>query len=451
MGRRPAGHGPHRRRRSRPTSRRSTSGTATTTTHDGNFNEPDGYIDHFQIVHAGGDQADGDPHQGEDAIWSHRWKAFQDTSHGPAFNKDGGTQIGTHRPVGRGLHDPARERRPVRVRARVRPRPRPAGPLRHRGGRQRRQLVDADGPEPRLRRRATRASAPSPPTSARGTSSSSAGSTTRSCPPAQTARSTSARTSTTAPRRRASSCRSARRQVPTTYGAPAAGTKQWWSGTGDDLDDSMTRLGHAARRAPATLTFQAALEHRGLRHRRRATTRTSRSTTGRASRRSRADRQGGRGQRHRRRPGDLDARDVRPVLATPARRSSCACATAPTARRRATRTPSFEPGLYADQITIKSGSTTVFSDGAETGANGWTPGRVHRRRRVRRRASTTTTTWPPTARTRLVGQVPEDGPVQLRVPADRPDWVEHFPYQNGLLVNYWDTSYSDNNESRAPR
>ena len=28
---------------------------------DGNFNEPDGFIDHFQIVHAGGDEADGDP------------------------------------------------------------------------------------------------------------------------------------------------------------------------------------------------------------------------------------------------------------------------------------------------------------------------------------------------------------------------------------------------------
>ena len=40
---------------------------------DGNFDEPDGYIDRFQIVHAGGDQADGDPIQGEDAIWSHRW------------------------------------------------------------------------------------------------------------------------------------------------------------------------------------------------------------------------------------------------------------------------------------------------------------------------------------------------------------------------------------------
>ena len=30
---------------------------------DGNFNEPDGYIDHFQIVHAGGYQADNHPQQ----------------------------------------------------------------------------------------------------------------------------------------------------------------------------------------------------------------------------------------------------------------------------------------------------------------------------------------------------------------------------------------------------
>ena len=42
---------------------------------DGNFDEPDGFIDHFQIVHAGGDEAAGDPHQGTDAIWCHRWYA----------------------------------------------------------------------------------------------------------------------------------------------------------------------------------------------------------------------------------------------------------------------------------------------------------------------------------------------------------------------------------------
>ena len=42
---------------------------------DGNFAESDGFIDHFQIVHAGGDQAAGDPIYGADAIWSHRWYA----------------------------------------------------------------------------------------------------------------------------------------------------------------------------------------------------------------------------------------------------------------------------------------------------------------------------------------------------------------------------------------
>ncbi|WP_194823270.1 immune inhibitor A domain-containing protein [Micromonospora sp. S-DT3-3-22] len=63
---------------------------------DGNFNEPDGYIDHFQIVHSGGDQADGDPIQGEDAIWSHRWYAFASDqgNTGPANFPAGGTQIG---------------------------------------------------------------------------------------------------------------------------------------------------------------------------------------------------------------------------------------------------------------------------------------------------------------------------------------------------------------------
>lgn len=63
---------------------------------DGDFNEPDGYVDHFQIVHAGGDEADGDPQQGEDAIWSHRWYAYYTDQGltGPDFNKLGGTQVG---------------------------------------------------------------------------------------------------------------------------------------------------------------------------------------------------------------------------------------------------------------------------------------------------------------------------------------------------------------------
>ncbi|MEO8272631.1 MAG: immune inhibitor A domain-containing protein [Chloroflexota bacterium] len=43
---------------------------------DGNFDEPDGYIDHFQAVHAGEGEETGGGAQGEDAIWSHRWYAY---------------------------------------------------------------------------------------------------------------------------------------------------------------------------------------------------------------------------------------------------------------------------------------------------------------------------------------------------------------------------------------
>jgi immune inhibitor A len=43
---------------------------------DGNFNEPDGYIDHFQAVHAGEGQETGGGSYGSDAIWSHRWYAY---------------------------------------------------------------------------------------------------------------------------------------------------------------------------------------------------------------------------------------------------------------------------------------------------------------------------------------------------------------------------------------
>ena len=64
---------------------------------DGNFDEPDGYIDHFQIVHAGSDESDGSRQQGEDAIWAHRWyvNGTDIGATGPAGNKLGGTQIGT--------------------------------------------------------------------------------------------------------------------------------------------------------------------------------------------------------------------------------------------------------------------------------------------------------------------------------------------------------------------
>ncbi|WP_030691598.1 immune inhibitor A domain-containing protein [Streptomyces globisporus] len=63
---------------------------------DGNFNEPDGYIDHFQLVHAGEDESAGGGVEGKNALWAHRWYAYGTNAGktGPENNKAGGTPIG---------------------------------------------------------------------------------------------------------------------------------------------------------------------------------------------------------------------------------------------------------------------------------------------------------------------------------------------------------------------
>ena len=63
---------------------------------DGDFNEPDGYIDHFQAIHAGEGEEAGGGAQGADAIWSHRWYAYSTNAGttGPDFNKLGGVPLG---------------------------------------------------------------------------------------------------------------------------------------------------------------------------------------------------------------------------------------------------------------------------------------------------------------------------------------------------------------------
>lgn len=61
---------------------------------DGNFQESDGYIDHFQAIHAGEGEEAGAPSW---AIWSHRWYAFP-TLYGsagpPGYYPQGGVPIG---------------------------------------------------------------------------------------------------------------------------------------------------------------------------------------------------------------------------------------------------------------------------------------------------------------------------------------------------------------------
>ena len=152
---------------------------------DGNFDEPDGYLDHFQAVHAGEGEDAGGGAQGEDAIWSHRWyvNCTDYGITGPARREVRRRADRRHRLLDRRLHDRGRERRPRRVRARVRPRPRPARLLRHRRRREQHRVLDAHVErfvaEPRRRRHRHDART----TWVRGRSSSSAGSTTRSSTP----------------------------------------------------------------------------------------------------------------------------------------------------------------------------------------------------------------------------------------------------------------------------
>ena len=121
---------------------------------DGNFNEPDGYLDHFQIVHAGGDEADGDPAagRGRDLEPPRLRVRHRRGDHRPG-RQQAGRLAGRHdRPVDRRLHHAAGERRPQRLHPRVRSRPRPARRLRHlRSGQQQQRLLDADGAEPARR------------------------------------------------------------------------------------------------------------------------------------------------------------------------------------------------------------------------------------------------------------------------------------------------------------
>ncbi|GLZ79782.1 protease [Actinorhabdospora filicis] len=60
---------------------------------DGNFDEPDGYIDHVQLIHAGEGEEAGGGAQGDDAIWSHSWFS-QGGGSGPSWNPLGGSPIG---------------------------------------------------------------------------------------------------------------------------------------------------------------------------------------------------------------------------------------------------------------------------------------------------------------------------------------------------------------------
>ncbi|HEY9409711.1 MAG TPA: immune inhibitor A domain-containing protein [Jiangellaceae bacterium] len=108
------------------------------------------------------------------------------------------------------------------------------------------------------------------------------------------------------------------------------------------------------------------------------------------------------------------------------------------------------PGAFIDDVTIKSGGTTLFSDDVESGANGWSA--------TGQWAISTGTVGGSTAQFYLVenreyvgwDDVLRTGPYQFSNGITKPDWVEFLPFQNGMLVWYVDYSFEDNNTSVHP-
>ncbi len=417
---------------------------------DGNFNEADGYVDHFQIVHAGGDQADGDPHQGEDAIWSHRWKAFQNSGQGPAFNKDGGTQVGntglwvadyTIQPENGGLSVFAHE-------------------YGHDLGLPDHYDVRTDNPVNWWTLMAqSRTSAAND--QGIGTKPADLGAWDKLqlgwldyevVPAAQN------RTLNLGPHEWNTAKPQGvvvplgkTRRVITEYGAPAAGTKQWWSGTDDNLDSSMSRSVALPAGSPAQLTFQAKwnIEDCGTTPCDYAFVEVKDGAADwvkiPGSITKAAEGNGIDGVQATFTPATFDLSSY----AGKTIQLRLRYVTDPAQQGSADEDPGIEPGFYADQIAVTSGSTTVFSDGAESGANGWTLNGFTAIGGTTEQffdhyyvaSNRTNYSWDKYLRT---------GPYNFGFPQDRPDWVEHFPYQNGLLVSYWDTSQSDNDTSQHP-
>ncbi|WP_031464492.1 immune inhibitor A domain-containing protein [Sciscionella sediminilitoris] len=409
---------------------------------DGDFNEPDGYIDHFQIVHAGGDQANADPIQGEDAIWSHRAYAFMNYQSGPVRNPRGGAQIGdtglwvgdyTMQPENGGVsvfaheyghdlglpdeYDSAGGTNNVNwwtlmAQNRVNGKGEPIGYRPNDlGAWDKLQLgwLDYEVVPPGVSR--TLELGPHEYNSAKAQG-------------------------LVVPLPKI--------QKTFDYGPPANGAKMWWSGSADNLDNSMARELDLTGTKQAKLDMKVRYEiEEGFDF-----AYVEASTDGTHWTQLNGTVNG--------KPFGRDSGNAPAITGTTGKQ--WLDASVPLDRfagkkiqlRFAFRSDHGGNlgGLFADDIGINADGRPVFTDGAENGANGWTlDGFADVTQRVTKAfdnfyiaSNRTYESYDRYMRT---------GPYFRSNPANR-NWVEHFPYQTGLLVSYWNDAFTDNNTGSHP-
>ncbi|WP_461029321.1 immune inhibitor A domain-containing protein [Streptomyces sparsus] len=419
---------------------------------DGDFNERDGYLDHFQFVHAGEDASAGGGAQGDNAIWAHRWYAYGTDfgRTGPDFNQAGGTQIGdtgvwvgdyTVQPENGGLGVFAHE-------------------YAHDLGLP--DLYDTTGTGESSVAYWSLMSSGSWLGKGKEAIGDSAGEmtawdkltlgwldydTAKAATLSKHTLSAAAAPAKNGKRKhpQALIVELPEKDVTTTIVKPATGSKQWWSGMGDDVRNSLTRSVDLTGKASASLDLKGWWEiEQGYDF-----LYTQVSTDG--------------GSTWTALDGTADGKPIpRDGSGSPALDGHSdgyvdlsypldEYAGEKIDLRFHYRTDGgvAERGFAADDIVITADGEPVLEDGAEDGDAGWTASGFERI------GESFTNSYPQYYIAENRQYVSYDktlktGPYNFGFASTRPNWVEHFPYQKGLLIWLWDTSQLDNNVGVHP-
>ncbi|MEI5033565.1 immune inhibitor A [Streptomyces sp. S1A(2023)] len=414
---------------------------------DGNFNEPDGYIDHFQLVHAGEDESAGGGTEGTNAIWAHRWYAYGTNAGatGPADNKAGGAQIGdtgiwvgdyTVQPENGGLGVFAHE-------------------YAHDLGLP--DLYDTSGGGENSVGFWSLMSAGSWLGTGTGEIGNLPGDMTSwdklqlgwldydKAKAGKTSLHKLGVSEYNTKNPQALVVELPKKAVTTTVVKPAEGAKQWWSDMGDDLSNTLTRSVDLTGKSKATLDlsgwydieadydylYTEVSDNGGANW-----TALDGTADGKAIPRDASDK-----------PALTDVSGAYKKLSFSL--DAYAGKKVDLRFRYQTDGGAGGKGFAADAITVTADGSALFSDNAEGDDNGWTA------KGFSRIGESFTQDYPQyyIAENRQYVSYDETlkvGPYNFGFSGTRPDWVEHYAYQNGLLVWLWDTSQKDNNTSVHP-
>ena len=407
---------------------------------DGNFDEADGYIDHFQIVHAGEGEETGGGAQGANAIWSHRWYAYFNGigSTGPSFNRLGGTQFGT---TGVWVGDYT-----------IQPENGGLGVFAHEyghdlglpdnydtaGGDNSTGFWDlmssgsylGDGIEDLGARPGDMTAWDKFQLGWLNYEVSFAGKrSSHKLGPAEANTKQAQGLFTVLPDK----------LVSHVLATPPEGTHAWYSGSGDNLDNSMTRsLSLPAGTTTLSMQLWADIEEDWDYAYVAVSTNGGTTWTNLAGNVTTATNPNGQNFGN----GITGTSGA----FVPATFNISAFAGQTVLLRVRYWTDGFvvQQGLLVDQIAVGG-----FTDGAETTPNGWTLNGFRQTTGVE--TSTHFNAYLSEFRQyRGYDSGLLTGPYNFGFTNTLPDWVEHYPYQDGLLIHYWDTSQSDNNTSQHP-